>query len=213
MIVLLTSMSFSPVKAQTDESLDEFLKLLFDTVDEEIDVELYEDFTVTSTDELESAVQWMYESNLTKFDNVNDFEPNTSLSREAASKFFGVYATEFLQKSESNTYPCNFTDKANANQWLLANIIQSCRLWLFKWADGEFLPKRTLTNAQAITVLVKALEWEQASIWNGHRALPFYYKAKDMGLLEWLTLRNSDNLDNHATRWEIAIMMYRTKEL
>lgn len=208
--------------AQSDDDFNNFLQSLFNDGSSDSFSEGYSDTSsdtryidesISEGSELDRAVAWMYQNGLTMFNTVKGFEPNTVLSREAAAKFFGVYADQFLNKQESDSFTCNFSDKSEANQGLLSNIMQACRLWLFKWADGKYLPKSKLTNAQALTVLIKALDGEQASLWRWHRALPFYYKAREIGILENLTLKNSDNLDKQATRWEIAVMMYRTRDM
>lgn len=185
------------------------LETMISLVNAEIQKENYADYSVTASKELAQAIQWMFNSWLTKFSTVETYEPNTHLTREAAAKFFGVYATTILWKRESDAFMCDFTDQSTANPWLLINIIQSCRLWLFKWANGKFLPKEELTNAQAITVAIKALYGEQPSNPNGHWAQPFFDKASKEGLLDWLMLGEKTNLDMPALRGEIAIMLYR----
>ena len=196
------------------EDFEAFLQELFDTVDSNIEDEVYEDIDAWQWDELEIAVEWMYNNNLTKFNNVSDYEPSWKLKREQAAKFFGVYASEFLWIQESSSYDCSFSDQADGHPGLWPNVIEACRLWLFKGADGAYLPTRTLTNAQAMTVLIKAVDWGTPEIlteW--HWALPFYYRAKNVWLLAWLPAYNSDNLDDHITRWDAAIMMYRSREM
>jgi len=39
-------------------------------------------------DELESAVQWMYANDLTRYDNIQEYRPADTLTREQAAKFF-----------------------------------------------------------------------------------------------------------------------------
>jgi len=199
--------------SNAQEDFDDFLKDLFDTVDSSIEDEVYDDFDVSNDDELDLAVDWMYDNNLTKFRNTDDYEPNWKLLREQAAKFFGVYATEFLWLEESNKYDCDFSDQENGHEGLWPNVIEACRLWLFKGADGAYLPKRTLTNAQAMTVLIKALEWVPEILVDGHRAMPFYLRARNLWLLNELPAFNSDHLDDHITRWDVAILMYRSRNV
>jgi hypothetical protein len=41
-------------------------------------------------------------------------------------------------------------------------VVESCRLGLFQGSKGKFTPKSQLTNAQAITVLVRLLAGNQS---------------------------------------------------
>ena len=101
---------------------------MFSSADAAIRSDTAQDFIVLDDEqELAQAVQWMYQNDLTKFDNVQNFEPNTTLTREAAAKFFGVFAQNYLKKQEQrDLYACDFSDKTQANPGLLASIEQAC---------------------------------------------------------------------------------------
>ncbi len=166
-----------------------------------------------NNNELEDAVVWMFEQWLTKFDTVTAFEPNGTLTREAASKFIGVFAVNTLKLQEDkqkNT--CEFSDNATAHQWLLPSIMQACYMGLFKGSDGKFLPKQNLTNGQALTVLMKSVLGESPdTVWWDHFSDIYRNAAKDW----WLDMnsniaRSSSSMrDAAATRGDIAIFMYR----
>jgi len=38
--------------------------------------------------ELQDAVQWMYTNDLTRYDNIQEYRPADTLTREQAAKFF-----------------------------------------------------------------------------------------------------------------------------
>jgi hypothetical protein len=88
---------------------------------------------------------------------------------------------------------------------LVDHVLRACELWLFKGTNWSFLPTQPLTKAQALTVLVRALEWKQDE-WVDPWWKNYFNRAQWM----WLTKeKNVWNLDKPVTRYEMALLLYR----
>ena len=57
------------------------------------------------------------------YDNISQFLPNNTMTREEASKFFGVFAQKEYNKIEDSTKKCTFYDINKADPTLKNNII------------------------------------------------------------------------------------------
>jgi hypothetical protein len=96
---------------------------------------------------------------------------------------------------------CDFYDIAKADSTLRNSIISACRLGLFKWYQGNFDPKEKLSNAQAITVLMRTMVGTLVEPSNAFYT-NYLLKAKEFGLIGNLDVNSS------ITRWEAAILLY-----
>ena len=66
------------------------------------------------------------------YDNIEQFLPNDTMTREQASKFFGVFAKEEFGKFEGNSSVCSFYDIKRADSTLRTNIVSACKLGIFQ---------------------------------------------------------------------------------
>jgi ABC-type transporter MlaC component len=105
---------------------------------------------------------------------------------------------------------CDFSDLYIAEISLQSNIVQACKMWLFQWYEWKFDPKQNLTNSQALAVFSRIVnkKLDESIV---PRYLNYYgsqnlWKYIDV---DWLTIWNLQNAEKNATRWEIAIMIYR----
>lgn len=183
------------------DMMDAFVIIEWDNI--WADIEAIDDNYVVDTDweKLENAITWMYNAGLTMYNNKTDFLPNNNMTREEASKFFSVFAKKEFGLKEKTANSCNFTDIGWADQTLVSSINSSCKLWLFKWYNNKFMFRDKLTNAQAITVLMRIMfgtmdEPKSAYYTN------YLLKAKEIWLV-W-----SINVNTNITRWDAAIMLY-----
>lgn len=166
-----------------------------------------------ATSQLDQAISWMSQKWLTKFTNATDFMATKSLRRDEATKFFVQYATEILSLTpDTAKTACNFTDLNKAWPDLKDLIRESCQLWLFQWANGKFMPTQSLTNAQAITVLIRMIDGEKDET-QWHFAQKYFEKAQELGIMNWLNLNSTANFDKLATRWEVGILLYNASNL
>ena len=155
--------------------------------------------------ELESAVQWMYDNELTRYDNIVQFLPNDTLTREQAAKFFWNFAVYLEKDTIVSVDACQFNDVANADYTLLPHIISSCQLWLFKGSQGNFMPFDQLTRAEALTVVMRTLDGKMDETvvprWSN-----YHKSARQLGLT---TENDVYSLDAPISRYEIALILYR----
>lgn len=162
-------------------------------------------------EELQQAITWMYENWMTRYNDPDSFMVKWSINREQAAKFFWVLAEKIYQKESNKDNQCEFMDLSTADSTLQENIVQSCEQWLFQWHDGIFDPKSNLTNSQALAVLSRIVNGkldESQQPWYGN-----YYKSENLWkyvIANGLKIGFISSAEKEATRWEIAIMIYRT---
>lgn len=155
----------------------------------------------TDNEKLENAIMWMYNAGLTMYNDVEHFLPDNNMTREEASKFFSVFAKKEFGLREKSNNTCNFTDTKWADQTLVSSITSSCRLWIFKWYNNKFMFKDKLTNAQAVTVLMRIMFGTMQEPTSSYYT-NYLLKAKEIWLV-W-----NINVKSNITRWEAAIMLY-----
>ena len=162
-------------------------------------------------EELQKAITWMYDNWMTRFNEPVSFKASNPINREQAAKFFGVLAETIYEKTEDETKNCQFSDLISADPTLQENIVQSCKMWLFQWYAGKYDPKKNLTNSQALAVLSRIVNWKlEESINPRYRN---YYQSGNLWryvFANWLKIWSIWLAEKQATRWEIAVMMYRT---
>ena len=163
--------------------------------------------------QLDQAISRMNQNGLTKFTNAADFMATKGLRRDEASKFFVQYATEILWLTpDTSKTTCNFTDLSKARPDLKDLIKQSCQLWLFQWSNGKFMPTQSLTNAQAITVLIRMIDGKKDET-QGHFAQLYFEKAQELWITNWLTLNSTANFDKLTTRGNVWILIFNASKL
>lgn len=160
---------------------------------------------------LDNAISWMNENWLTKFTNAQDFMSSWNLRRDEATKFFVQYAKTVLKSvPDENKTDCNkFSDLKEGWSDLADTMKDACKLGLFNGANGKFMPKQNLTNAQALTVLIRMIDGKKDES-QGHFAQKYFEKAQELGIMKWLSLNSTTNFDKLTTRWDIAILLYNS---
>ena len=156
----------------------------------------------TNNEDLETVIKWMYNQWLTMYDNIDQFLPNNTMTREEASKFYWVFAQKIYNKKENSTKKCNFSDIKKADPTLRNNITNSCKLWIFQWYKNKFTPLQKLNNTEAITVLMRVIEGMKEEPKNKYYT-NYFLKATEYGLI------NNINANNPITRWEAAMLIYK----
>ena len=138
---------------------------------------------------------------------------NQGLRRDEATKFFVQYATQVLWLNpDTNKTSCDFNDLNSARADLKDLIKESCQLWLFQWSNWKFMPTQSLTNAQAITVLMRMIVGMQDETqWSF--AQKYFEKAQELGIMSWLTLSSTANYEKITTRWEVGTLLYNASNL
>ena len=158
--------------------------------------------------DLEVAINWMYENWLTIYNTPKTFMSDRYLTREQASKFFVQFANSVLWKDKWLIESHNlYSDIYNADPTLKDFIIYSSNMWLFKWHNGKFMPFNQLSQAQALAVTIRMLDWyldEPSDSWY----IYYFYRAQTYWIL-WETGIKYTQADNtNITRWDMAIILY-----
>ncbi len=114
-------------------------------------------FTLTvKAESFAEVLQWMYDNGLTSYDTEIGFMPDDYLQRGQAAKFIATYG-EMIGLEETNTN-CDFSDIAGYDETLIPYIQKACALGLLKGSQGKFGPEATMTQAQAMTMVVRIRE-------------------------------------------------------
>lgn len=157
---------------------------------------------------------WMYSNWLTKYDNVTDFRPNDRVTRWEISKFISQYAG--FMWFEPNYTQCNFDDISNYDSTLVPHIKSACSYWLIKWSWTKFMPTGNLTEAQAITIVVRSLYWFLDETGSRRRG-PYYEAGKQLWIIqnESIDWVNATNITRQKvwTRFYIAATMVTDQDL
>ena len=87
-----------------------------------------------NSDELDSAISWMYDHGFTSVQNADDFLATRFIKREEAAKYFVQFATDILnQEADTSLNRCKFFSDINSSDAALKDyVIQACQLGIFK---------------------------------------------------------------------------------
>lgn len=158
--------------------------------------------------ELVAAISWMYEMWLTTYGTVNTFMWEDYLTREQASKFFVEFAKKVLKKTVDGTKKVSFKDIKKANITLQPYIKEANQLWLFNWINWNFLPFNKLTRAQAMAVIIRAMDWIQnEKDWKWYSTYNDHINEYWMDNWLWFGFEDLDSIN--IKRWEVALFLYR----
>lgn len=161
--------------------------------------------------ELYDAINWMYDNELTIYNDPTKFGIYNPITREQASKFFvNFYVTAFDKKDKIIAIPTPnpFKDTTNADPTLKEFILKSFTLKLFKGTNWKFMPFNHLTKAQALAVMIRMATWILDES-QQPRYSNYLYKAESMKLLDNINYSYS-TLDNEdIVRWDVALILYR----
>lgn len=163
-------------------------------------------FSFVSADVIDDAITWMYNNELTIYNNQTDFNVDKWLRRDEAAKFFVQFAklkwkTDYIK----TTRQCEFNDINESWSDLKGFVLESCRLWLFQWNKWKFNPQNKITNAEGITVLMRLVDWWQDEQSVKHRSDNYYNRANILNILDNVSINNKNSI---ATRGNVGIAIY-----
>ena len=156
---------------------------------------------------LQDAIQWGYDEGLTSFSTSSTFRPNDTLRRDESAKFFVEFAR--LQNTITNlsyNLNCDFRDINLSRSDLRTYVSNACQMGFLKGSNGHVMPDQRLTNAQAITIVVRILDNGrlQSETNVSHRADNYYKRAQDL----WLDLTHFWSKDTATTRGNVMMLLY-----
>ncbi|MFA6256386.1 MAG: S-layer homology domain-containing protein [Candidatus Absconditabacterales bacterium] len=161
--------------------------------------------------EFEQALAWMYANGLTKYSSEIDYRANDGLTREEAAKIVGQAFIKLGYNQETKNTNCIFIDTSKIDPSLSGFVTNACKRGIFKGTtDNKFLPTQKLTRPQAMALLVRIFEGKISNESRIPRWGDYYIKGQALGLT---TLNNQTAFDSDITRKEIAIYIFRFKNI
>jgi len=157
-------------------------------------------------------VYWMYENGLTMYNTIATYRPNDFVTREEAAKLVGQLFEVLRFEKIDKGFNCNFVDRAKFDPTLADHIQKVCTWGIFRGNDKtqEYMPHDHLSKAQVLTVLIRILEGKMSNEHADPRWIEYYIKAKMLELTKETVLLN---LEKPSTREEVALLIYRFKNL
>jgi len=132
-----------------------------------------------------------------------------SLTREEAAK---MMVQSYLALGFANTIKntnCTFSDTKTINPELSGYVLQACQLGLMKGNKGTFLPQKTLSRPESMTILIRMFEGQSSNETKDPRRSEYYIKGKALGLT---SLANS-GFEQAISRYETALYIYRFQNI
>lgn len=152
----------------------------------------------------------MYANGLTKYDTLSGYRPQDPVLREESAKIIAQAYRILGYPQGSKNSQCNFSDEKSFDSSLSSFIADSCKWGIFKGSNGQFLPHKTLSKAESLTVLMRIFEGNSSSENFTPRWTMYFVKAKAIGLTKEA---NVNSLDRPTSREELALLIYRFKNL
>lgn len=152
-----------------------------------------------------TVYDWMYDNGLTTMQSEEAFRPNDSVSRGEIAKFFAQFAElKWLTKTKS-AEECVFNDIDGYDSTLVPHIIAACQYGLVKGSQGNYMPNKALTEAEALTVVIRALMGMQDETKN-----PRWSEYHEVG--KWLWILDNESvwdLNTSAMRGKVGTWLWR----
>jgi hypothetical protein len=159
---------------------------------------------------LDNAITWAYTKKFTSSFSTDEFKPYQAIRRDEAAKFFVLFA-KLVGKTQEviPSSQCQFSDLNKARTDLKGIVVESCTLGIFKGNKEKFTPDGMLTNAQAVTVLMRIIDGYQIesgkSRWDN-----YYKKANELKLLDNLQMNEANDM---AERGDVVTLLYNARKL
>jgi hypothetical protein len=154
----------------------------------------------------------MYHNGLTRYDTTSTYRPKDKVTREEAAKLVGQLFEVLQFEQKDKGFNCAFTDTAIFDPTLVSHIMQVCKRGIFRGNDKtqEYMPHDSLTKGQVLAVLTRILEGKLSNETATPRRIEYYVKMKQIGITNETNLTN---IELPTTREEIALLIYRFKNL
>ncbi len=160
-----------------------------------------------SISEFEQALAWMYQNQMTIFNNADSYEPFNQLTRAQFAKMINRFSLVAWYNRNTVNDRCDFVDLGDADPTLEPHIIETCKVGIFKgYEDYTFRPNKKLTKAEALTVILRIYNGNRLDESTNPRRQAYYDQAKSLGIT---SEQNPDNVEQVINRYLIALYMYR----
>ena len=146
------------------------------------------------------------------YSTTTTYRPDDLVTREEAAKLVGQLFEVLAFPQTDKGFICTFTDSAKFDPTLASHIAKVCKRGIFRGNDKtqEYMPHDNLTKGQILAVLTRILEGKMSDETATPRRIEYYVKMKQIGVTNEANLAN---VDLPSTREEIALLIYRFKNL
>lgn len=151
-----------------------------------------------------TLIDWMYENGLTIYQTPEEFKLNQYVTRGEVAKFLNQYATTLELEKTVPLSQCQFSDIETYDITLIPHIIQACEYGLIKWFEWQYFPEKLITQAEALTIVIRSILGIQDETWDPRRTIT-HQKAENLWVIEPLKV---EALDVSAKRWMIWFWLY-----
>ena len=151
--------------------------------------------------ENDSLIEKLHQYGITVFTTWDSFMPDQQIRRDEAAKMLTI-TKQVLKTKQTNPEQeksCEFKDLNEARDDLKEVIKTSCNEGLFHGHQGKFMPKKSITNGELLTVIGRIL-YGTLDETNGHFAKNYAENLQKDQLLENTDLNESSKRDSPATR-------------
>lgn len=167
--------------------------------------------TIIHDSEFDAALQWMYNTQITRYNSQETYAPFSLVTREQAAKMLTQFFTTYVENPPRvDISNCQFWDTTNADPTLKPFILDACQFSIFKGSNGQFSPSRTLTKAELSAALIRMFSDghldESMQPWYTN----YFIKAQELGMTKET---NINNFQNPVSRYELALVLYRFKKI
>lgn len=157
----------------------------------------------------DTVLNWMHTNGLTKYQTADEFRPYDLITRWEASKF--VNSAAWVMWLTKNYNQCTFSDITGYDYTLIPHIGDACAYGLLKWSKGNFMPNNTLTEAQAITIVMRAAMWQFLDETWDRRWSAYYEAGKEAGII---TTESLDGVNaTNVTRQKLGTWFYKAANM
>jgi len=164
--------------------------------------------STTAQETTPEFLQWMYDEWLTIYNTLEDFRGGDTITRGEAAKFFAQFAR--LQILDRTFTECDFTDIEWYDSTLTPHIKQACLFGLMKGSNGTYRPEGKITEAEAITVVMRSIYGFFAETLDP-RYIAYYNRGSELWLIKDETLTSVGT--TNITREKLWRRLYETAQL
>ena len=150
----------------------------------------------------------MFDNGLTTMTSEAAFRPDDGVSRGEIAKFFAQFA-ELQGLSKTKTVEdCQFNDVGWYDATLVPHIVSACEYGLVKGSQGSYFPNKQLTEAEALTVVIRAIAGMQ-----DETGEPRWKETHEVA--KWLGIIDNESvwdLNKNALRGKVGTWLWRATQ-
>jgi hypothetical protein len=147
--------------------------------------------------EYQDTVDWAYEKKITRYNNFSEFKYGNKLTRQEAAAFITRYLIDGLGRPEA-LCKLAYKDGAEIDSSLTPSISRACGLGVMQGNNGYFHPKKNLTRAEALAVLIRAIDENRQD----ESVTPWYQNYQMRAIELGLSFPRVNNFDFPISRGE-----------